>query len=155
LASAIAVDLVDHRRRPVPVTDPPSPDATSDVALYELGDRPVGIADVELAVLEGEAVVFDVQASMVHHLNAIAAATWLCCDGETSVTEIIDELADVFAVTDSDSLDALAGAVHNSLERLAAEGLLADRPVPRRSERTHAPVLADDGTEVFPAPPDP
>ena len=118
-------------------------------------DRPRGIDDVELAVFEGEAVLFDVQASMVHLFNAVAGATWLCCDGDTTVAEMIDELADTFSVTDPADRNALETAVHDSLARFAEEGLLADRPRPNRLTLTPDPVLADDGTEIVVAPPDP
>lgn len=118
-------------------------------------DRPLAIDDVELAVFDGEAVLFDVQASMVHLFNAVAGATWLCCDGATTVAAMTDELADTFAVTDPVDLESLARAVHDSLTRFAAEGLLADHATPRRSTTALAPELADDGTEIVIAPPDP
>jgi hypothetical protein len=118
-------------------------------------DRPAGIEDVELAVFEGEAVLFDVQASMVHLLNAVAGATWLCCDGETTVAAMVDELADTFSVTEPGDRTALETAVHDSLARFADEGLLADHPRPARLTFTPEPVLADDGTEIVVAPPDP
>lgn len=115
-------------------------------------DRPRGIDDVELAVFEGEAVLFDVQLSMVHLFNAVAGATWVCCDGETTVAAMIDELADTFAVTEPDDRRALESAVRDSLARFAEEGLLADRPRPARFTLTPDLVLADDGTEILAAP---
>jgi hypothetical protein len=136
----------------VAVTDPSTPDDVSPDDASN--DRPVGITDVELAVFEGEAVLFDVQASMVHHLHAVAGATWLCCDGETSVADMIDELADIFSITERAELEALADSVRDSLEQFALQGLLVDRPIPRFTT-TLDPALADDGTEILPAPPDP
>jgi len=122
-----------------------------DTANFGPHDQPLGITDVELAVFDGEAVLFDVQASMVHHLNGVAGATWLCCDGDTSVAAMIDELADIFSVVDPAERDALAIAVHDSLARFAHEGLLADRPRPGRLTMTPDPVRAADGTEVVAA----
>jgi len=123
---------------------------------FEADDRPLGITDVELAVFEGEAVLFDVQASMVHLFNAVAGATWMCCDGETTVAAMIDELADTFGVTDPADVETLTGGVHQSLARFAAEGLLADHPSPgHRLTMTPTPVLADDGTVIVVPPPDP
>lgn len=118
-------------------------------------DRPRGIDDVELAVFEGEAVLFDVQASMVHLFNAVAGATWLCCDGDTTVAAMVAELADTFSVTEPADRSSLETAVHDSLVRFAEEGLLADVPRPARLTLTPDPVLAHDGTEIVVAPPDP
>ena len=118
-------------------------------------DRPIGIADVELALFDGEAVLFDVQASMVHLLDAVAGGTWLCCDGETSVEAMVGELADSFGVTEAADREALDAAVHDSLQRFAQEGLLVGGPRPTRFTPAPEPVLADDGTEVVVAPPDP
>jgi hypothetical protein len=132
-----------------------SAEGATVVAPFRSEVRPSGITDVELAVFEGEAVLFDVQASMVHHLNAVAGATWLCCDGETSVAEMIDELAEIFSITGQVDVEALADAVRDSLEQFAAQGLLVDRPVPARFTTTLDPVLAADGTEILPAPPNP
>ena len=58
------------------------------------------------------------------------------------------ELADSFSVTTPAEIENLTAAVHDSLSRFAAEGLLADRPIPGRFTMTLDPALADDGTET-------
>ncbi len=81
-------------------------------------DTSGGVAGVEIAVFDGEAVLFDVAASMVHRLNAVAAAVWLLCDGETT-SHRSDELAGVFGVTGRRPRRA-----RHALDGLAAAGLL-------------------------------
>jgi hypothetical protein len=130
------------------MTTEPVADASA-AASFAPDDRPQAIADVEVAVFEGEAVLFDPHASMVHHLNAVPAATWLCCDGETTVAGMLDELADVFSVTDPTGLETLTSGVHESLARFAAEGLLVGRPGPARMTMEPVPERAADGTEIL------
>jgi hypothetical protein len=112
-------------------------------------ERPQSIADVEVAVFDGEAVLFDVQASMVHHLNAVPAATWICCDGETTVADMIDELVETFSISDQGEVAALTTAVHDSLARFAAEGLLVGHPRATTVSMELVPERAADGTEIF------
>lgn len=131
------------------MTTEPVADASGAVASFAPDERPQAIADVEVAVFEGEAVLFDPQASMVHHLNAVPAATWLCCDGETTVAEMLDELADVFSVTEPADVETLSTGVHESLARFAAEGLLVGRPGAARVTMEPVPERAADGTEIF------
>jgi hypothetical protein len=122
---------------------------TDAVVTFASYDRPEAVADVEVAVFEGEAVLFDVHASMVHHLNAVPAATWLCCDGKTTVAELIDELVDTFSVSAPGDIDMLTTAVHESLARFASEGLLVGRPQATRVTMEPVPQRAGDGTEIF------
>ena len=107
-------------------------------------DRPQGIAEVEVAVFDGEAVLFDATSSMVHHLNAVPAATWLCCDGETTVAEMLDELIDVFSATEPADIETLTSAVHESLARFATEGLLVGRRPESTARGLDRPLGRDD-----------
>ena len=116
-------------------------------------DTPTAIDGVEIAVFEGEAVLFDGASSMVHRLGAIAGGVWVCCDGTTDVATIIGDLAGTFDL----AADEVATVVYETLERFADEGLLVGY-APTRSvstDPTLAPVLADDGTEILTPPPDP
>ncbi len=61
-------------------------------AHFSATDTPAAIDGVEIAVFDGEAVLFDANSSMVHRLGAIAGAVWLCCDGATDVATMIEEL---------------------------------------------------------------
>ena len=131
------------------VTNDGPGDQAEVLATFAPDDRPEAIADVEVAVFEGEAVLFDANASMVHRLNAVPAATWLCCDGETTVADLLDELIEMFALTDPGDVQTLTRWVHDSLARFAAEGLLVGRSGAARITMEPVPELADDGTEIF------
>jgi hypothetical protein len=125
--------------------------AVSDQPRFGPDDTPLGVDGVETAVFDGEAVLFDEPASMVHRLSAVAGAVWLLCDGETTVASMPDALAEVFGVPAGD----LAGPVAEALAGLDAAGLLVggDRPIHLTIDPE--PVTAADGTPVLVAPPDP
>jgi hypothetical protein len=120
-------------------------------AHFSATDTPAAIDGVEVAVFDGEAVLFDASSSMVHRLGAIAGAVWLCCDGSTDVAMMIEELTDIFQLPGSE----LAGAVHETLERFADEGLLAGHHRSTRLGLTPETTVADDGTAILTGPPDP
>jgi hypothetical protein len=48
--------------------------------------------------IDGEAVVLDRQAGLVHQLNATATSVWERCDGHTTVTDMAQRLAHAFDV---------------------------------------------------------
>jgi hypothetical protein len=106
---------------------------------------------VEVAIFEGEAVLFQESASMVHRLNAIAGAVWLLCDGETTVAAMPGELAEVFSVPAAE----LVRPVEEALGGLAAAGLLVGDGQPVHVKLEPEPTRAADGTQIVVAPPDP
>jgi hypothetical protein len=116
-------------------------------------DTPTAIDGVEIAVFEGEAVLFDESSSMLHRLGAIAGAVWLCCDGATDVATIVRDLCEMF----DHAPDEMSPVVHQTLERFADEGLLVGHvPAGRASTgSTSGPTAADDGTQILTPPPDP
>jgi hypothetical protein len=118
---------------------------------FAASDTPLGVDGVETAVFDGEAVLFHESASMVHRLNAVAGAVWLLCDGETTVSVMADELAEVFAVAPTD----LAEPIGEALDNLAAAGLLVGRDGPVHLPLVPEPSRAADGTPILVAPPDP
>ena len=119
---------------------------------FSATDTPTAIDRVEIAVFEGEAVLFDEASSMLHRLGAIAGAVWLCCDGDTDVATIIVELAETFALEPGE----VTPVVHETLERFADEGLLVGHAVPTRLVmESPASTALDDGTEILTPPPDP
>ncbi len=135
----------------VDVTDSSEQSAPVPGDRFSASDSPTAIGGVEIAVFDGEAVLFDVNSSMLHRLGAIAGALWLCCDGSTDVATMIDELTDVFDLDESE----LTPAVHDTLARFADEGLLVGHDAPARGFITSEPTRADDGTEILTGPPDP
>lgn len=123
---------------------------------FSATDTPVAVDGVEIAVFEGEAVLFDETSSMLHRLGAIAGAVWLCCDGDTDVATIIEELAGTFDLEPGE----VTPVVYETLERFAEEGLLDGHAAPTRMVMTSLaptaePTDADDGTEILTVPPDP
>lgn len=120
-------------------------------ARFSATDTPAAIDGVEIAVFEGEAVLFDEASSMLHQLGAIAGAVWLYCDGSTDVATMIDELAGTFDLEPRE----MTPVVYETLDRFADEGLLAGHDTNTRMTLTPEPTLASDGTEILTRPPDP
>ena len=89
---------------------------TSGARRFADDDTPTAV-DVEVAVFEGEAVIFHESASMVHHLGAVAGAVWFCSDGSTTVAEMVAELADLFSTPPAD----IEPGIHEALGRLSAQ----------------------------------
>ena len=69
---------------------------------------------------ENEAVVLDKQRDLVHQLNPTAAFIWELCDGDHSVGEISEALAEAFEV---DSETARRD-VESTVDQLADLGLV-------------------------------
>ena len=114
-------------------------------------DRPLAVDDVEMAVFDGEVVLFRESTRMVHRLNSIAGAVWLVCDGETAVASMADELGEVFGVEPA----TLTDGIHEALGQLAAEGLFVGAGEPERVYLEPVEELASDGSRILHAPPDP
>ena len=54
-----------------------------------------GVASVEI---DGETVIYDVELDATHLLNPTATAVWRCLGGETTVDQLIDDVAVAFDV---------------------------------------------------------
>jgi hypothetical protein len=54
--------------------------------------------DVRVRVVEGETVVFDRQAGLIHQLNQTASYIWDRCDGTSTIADIATQLAAAFDV---------------------------------------------------------
>jgi hypothetical protein len=50
---------------------------------------PMRRSDVEWTELDGETVLYDPKANMMHSLNASAAVVWAACDGTVAAHEIV------------------------------------------------------------------
>lgn len=118
---------------------------------FSATDTPTAVDGVEIAVFEGEAVLFHEATSMLHRLGAIAGGVWLCCDGDTDVATMIDELADTFGLPAAD----VEPVVHETLERFADEGLLVGHDAPLRTTLVTKPEVAGDDTQILARPADP
>jgi hypothetical protein len=83
-------------------------------------DCPKRRSDVSARVVEGETVVLDRHASLVHQLNVTASFVWDRCDGRCTVPDIAEQLAAAFGTDPDASNEAVAAA----LRRFAELGLL-------------------------------
>lgn len=115
-------------------------------------DRPTGADDVEIAVFDGEFVLFHESRHMVHRLNAATGSVWLLCDGETDPTSMATELGEMFGLPPA----SLTDDIHQALNQLAAAGLLEGiEPAHQRRLAERPELIAPDGSRMLIAPPDP
>lgn len=91
------------------------------VTLYDRADRPAP-APVEAAELDGELVLYNPVDHRIHHLDRTGSLVWQLLDGEATVGELIDDLADAFQVP----VEVMELDVQDLLTDLHGEGLLAD-----------------------------
>jgi hypothetical protein len=86
-------------------------------------DTPKRRSDVNARLVEGEAVLLDRTADLVHQLNETASFIWERCDGRSTPQDIADQLVDAF---ETDPVTA-AASVMDALRRFDELGLL-ERP---------------------------
>ena len=67
-------------------------------ALLPLAACPQRRSDVIARLLDGETVVLDRQAGLIHQLNPTASYIWARCDGHSTIAAIAHQLAHAFAV---------------------------------------------------------
>lgn len=79
-------------------------------------------SDLETRTVGDEVIVLDAAGQRVHRLNGSASYIWDCCDGRTSVPEIVSRLATAFTVTE----DAVSGDVQNTIAEFDRLGLMED-----------------------------
>ena len=85
-----------------------------------MDSRPLRSPAVATEEFDGEAVLYDERDGAVHVLNATAALVWQCLDGETTIAELIAELA---AAYEADEATISEGVVAMTSD-LAEKGLL-------------------------------
>jgi hypothetical protein len=75
--------------------------------------------DVEVVLLDGDAVVHDADTQALHRLNETATLVWLRCDGRTPIASIVDDLATAsgapIAQVEADVRGVLADFARNAL----------------------------------------
>ena len=93
-------------------------------------DRPEAVSDVDVAVFDGAAVLFDGSTATVHRLDGFTAGVWMSCDGQRRVGEIASDLGEAFGFDEASdhSPGSIEGRrrVDESLSVLADHGLLVD-----------------------------
>jgi hypothetical protein len=93
----------------------PMPDRIDDQV------APARSTEVFTVELDGEAVLLDEAADRLHLLNHTGTLLWLLYDGQTSLAELADELADELDLDRVQILDDIVAITAH----LAEEGLLA------------------------------
>jgi len=74
--------------------------------------------------MDGEAVIYRHIARKAIYLNESAAVVWQLCDGNRSIREIVDMLAEAYP----GARDELSVDVMEAVERLEREGALRIKP---------------------------
>jgi hypothetical protein len=70
----------------------------SGPSLLPLTACPKRRPDVRSRLIDGEAVVLDQQAAVIHQLNATASYIWERCDGHATMADMAHQLAHAFDV---------------------------------------------------------
>jgi hypothetical protein len=83
--------------------------------------RKRGVTVVEL---DGEAVIYDRRARVLHHLNAGATIVYRACDGRTSIGELAAGIADAVG----EPVDRIEPDVRAAIRRLRRADLLEPSP---------------------------
>jgi hypothetical protein len=79
--------------------------------MQESEDHPKRRNDVNVRVVDGEVVILDRQADLIHQLNHTASYIWDRCDGRSTAAEIARQLAAVFNVDASTAIHDVATTV--------------------------------------------
>lgn len=88
-------------------------------------DRPAPPPDTDFDVVEGDGIVIVGPGPTVHRLNLTAMAVWLACDGDTSIAEAADRVAEQFHVV-GDQRRKVDVQVTELVDQMVAVGLLHD-----------------------------
>jgi Coenzyme PQQ synthesis protein D (PqqD) len=96
--------------------------------------------DVKSRLVDGETVVLDQQAGVVHQLNATASFIWERCDGQSTLTDIAQQLAQAFEVDPhvaSCDVNAMIGQLEalHLLELCTGEEVHGKAPAPESRAR--------------------
>jgi Coenzyme PQQ synthesis protein D (PqqD) len=76
----------------------PSWSDQSPASQHPLAACPKRRRDVKSRLVDGETVVLDQQAGVIHQLNPTASFIWERCDGQSTLTDIAQQLAHAFEV---------------------------------------------------------
>jgi hypothetical protein len=82
--------------------------------------RPRGRHDLPHVEIDGELVLYDVAGRGLHHLNRSATVVFKCLDGDSTLDEISEDIADV----SGQPLGDVEHAVQQLFEDFADQGLI-------------------------------
>jgi hypothetical protein len=95
----------------------------SSIELPRSNEIPTPRPDIEWVELDGEAVVYDPAAQVLHQLNGTAARVWAMCDGAKTVAAIVGQMREAYSGAD----DAIERDVQDLLVQFSQLGLLQAR----------------------------
>lgn len=107
-------------------------DCESDVTVDDVV-RPATAVSVE--DFDGELLAYDDTAKELHAFNPTASLLWRCLDGASTLREIVEDLADAFAVpvetVETDVVDSAGGWRNRGLVELRGADGTWDRKTPK------------------------
>ena len=59
---------------------------------------PRWLPDLSVRIIDGEAIIYDRQSGLIHQLNYTASIIWQQCDGQSTITDIVQKVAHEFDV---------------------------------------------------------
>jgi PqqD family protein of HPr-rel-A system len=84
--------------------------------------------DLAVVEIDGEAVIYDERTGHLHHLNPTATIVFALCDGQASIRELAEDVAEVFGLP----VDDLERDIRTLVGRFRREGLLRPKAAPAR-----------------------
>jgi len=72
--------------------------ASSDVGVKLEEGRPQRRLELVCRIIEGETVILNREAGVLHRLNPTASFIWECCDGSAGVDDIVARCVHAYAV---------------------------------------------------------
>jgi len=86
--------------------------------------KPARRHDLRCHVIDGEALLYDSDANLIHRLNTTALCIWERCDGTLTIDELTEHLTSIYDVP----LDIARADVTEAVRQMEANGLLMCAP---------------------------
>src|SRR5437870_2741613 len=96
--------------------------------------------DLVAVDIDGEAVVYDPEEALLHHLNPTAAVVFKLCDGSGTVRELSEDIADILGLP----IDRVLRQVRRVVSQFKQAGLLDGHPR-KIGAHTHQHASEGDG----------
>jgi PqqD family protein of HPr-rel-A system len=93
--------------------------------------RPKLREDLTVAILDGEAILYDDRTGGIHHLNPAATVVLELCDGTASTAEIAREIAEAFG----EPPELIEPQIRGVIRQFRRSELLDERPARARARR--------------------
>jgi PqqD family protein of HPr-rel-A system len=91
--------------------------------------RPKVREDLTVAILDGEAILYDGRTGEIHHLNPAATVVLELCDGTATTAEIAREIAEAYG----EAPDVIERQIRGVIRKFRRSQLLDEAPAPARA----------------------